>query len=1086
MQSRSITTRSSAAANDRPLAPPWLAAAVLLCFLLSGATSLILEGTLIRLLRFALGNTTLAVTTVLCAFMAGLALGSYVAGRLCDRVSRLLRLYGILEGAAALCCLLLPAAIAAMQPLYRSMYLHLHDAPAMLSLARFLLCGLLLLVPSTFMGATLPVLTRWHALHFGRLGRSVARLYAINSAGAAAGTLLCGFFLLPGLGVTWTLRLACAANLGICALMLLIDRRNGAAVKPAADAAPPAEPASSDLLSPAWHRGLLAAYGLSGAAALIYEVAWTRALALVIGSTTYAFSLMLTAFILGLAIGSAIMARLVDRLRRRMHWFAGVEIGIGLSAIVALPLFDRMPVWVVGIVREHRDSFTQMQLVEFGLILLVMMVPTTLMGAAFPLVSRAVASSTSELARSVGSVYAANTVGGIVGAFVAAFVLIPHMGTQAAILVAVAINVLIGAAILTMLPSHYAQRSKQPLSRQPRATGNVSAGTAPSPARASADPGHATPAWRTTFRRAVPAAAGGLFLVLAFAWFPRWDPAIMASGAYLYADSLASHAGAPAAIRDRMRAGKLIFHKEDMCTTVTVRDDLTGARTLAVGGKVDASTAEDVSTQLLLAHVPLLLHPQPRSALVIGLASGMTLGAAACHDLASIDCAEISPAVVQACRYFDDYNGRVLDDPRVRVILADGRNHLALAPDSYDVIISEPSNPWMAGVADLFTREFFEICRQRLRPQGIACVWLQAYQMDEPLFRSVVRTFADVFPHAMIVEAVPLGDYLLIGSPDPFGVDYAVMAARLASPRVAADLARIRITTPVDFLRRIVMSGHLATYAGDAPLHTDDNALLEFAAPRGLYLTAAWMPIMEGLGRYRKVDWSFLAGDQAAAPGLRSTLDALVEAQKLAVEALLCQRRGRFAEVHARASRAAALDPAGPELLNGAAREMLAAADASRRQGDRGRALGYYAQAANLAPRLFDAHLKLGETLAAASQWREAADAFRRAVAIQPDDVTALDDLAWLLATCPDETVRSGREAIEWAQQLCRVTGDKDAQSLRTLAAAQAAAGQFAEAVRIAQTALDLAQLTRQTELTALLKTELATYQQGKPHTLPQ
>ncbi len=221
-----------------------------------------------------------------------------------------------------------------------------------------------------------------------------------------------------------------------------------------------------------------------------------------------------------------------------------------------------------------------------------------------------------------------------------------------------------------------------------------------------------------------------------------------------------------------MRAGTMVFHKEDICTSVTVRDYPTGARVLAVGGKADASTLEDVPTQLLLAHGPLLLHPNPHSALVIGLASGMTLGAAACHDLQRIDCAEISPAVAEASRFFDDFNGHVLSDPRVRIILADGRNHLALTSSEYDVIISEPSNPWIAGVADLFTREFFDVCREHLASGGLACVWLHAYQMQEPAFRGVVRSFSDAFHHVMVIEAVPWADYLLIGSAEPIRVPY--------------------------------------------------------------------------------------------------------------------------------------------------------------------------------------------------------------------------------------------------------------------------------------------------------------------------
>jgi spermidine synthase len=267
MRSRSVHAVLPPEAGWQPSQAQLAVGAVQLCFLLSGATSLVLEGTLTRLLRFVLGNTALAITTVLCAFMAGLALGSYVGGRLCDRAHRLLRMYGVLEGAVGVCCLLLPACIDLLGPLYRSMYASLAESPVVLSLARFLLCGMLLLVPSTFMGATLPVLSRWYTLRFGRIGRSVAGLYAINSAGAGAGALLCGFVLLPGLGVTWTLRLACAVDIGICLLMLLMDRHvadSPVTLRPQSERGP--RPGQSVELSLAWQRGLLAAYGLSGAA----------------------------------------------------------------------------------------------------------------------------------------------------------------------------------------------------------------------------------------------------------------------------------------------------------------------------------------------------------------------------------------------------------------------------------------------------------------------------------------------------------------------------------------------------------------------------------------------------------------------------------------------------------------------------------------------------------------------------------------------------------------------------------------------------------------------------------------------------
>jgi spermidine synthase len=1047
MQSGSVRAMPSLPAGVR-----WrqglLAGVVLVCFLTSGATSLILEGTLVRLVRFVLGNTTLAVTTVLCAFMAGLALGSYVGGRLCDRSTRLLRMYGALEGAVGVSCLVLPWCIVALEPAYRWMYVHLADTPLWLSLARFVLCGWLLLIPSTFMGATLPVLSRWYALRFGRIGQSVAGLYAINSLGAGAGALLCGFALLPALGLTWTLRLACLVDIGICLLMLLLDRVPEAGPAGVVEPAVRVESREEGVpeVSSAWRTGLIVAYGVSGAAALVYEVAWTRALALVIGSTTYAFSLMLAAFIVGLAVGSGLMVRWVDRVANRVYWFAVVELGIGVSALMALPVFGRMPIWVVGIVRDHGESFAVLQAIEFGLIWLVMMVPTTLMGVAFPLVSRACITGPSGLGRSIGSVYASNTVGGIAGPFLASFVLIPWVGTEGAILAAVGANVLIGLGVLGAL------------------------GSAP---------------WR---RRAVPCAGAVALCAAGLLWLPRWVPGIMSSGAYIYARTFARGQDVAVAMRKRLETVRIVFQKEDMCTMVTVRDSVDGERALAIGGKTDASTRRDLQTQLLLAHAPLLLHPNPRNVLVVGLASGMTLGSAACYDLERIECVEISPAVVEASRFFDDYNGHVLSDPRVQLIVADGRNHLALTARQYDVIISEPSNPWIAGVSDLFTREYFEVCRRRLAPGGLACVWLQAYQLDEALFRSVVRTFAEVFSHVMIFEPNPGSDYLLIGGDRPLGVSLATLTDRLRSPKVAADLKRIGLSGPVDFLRTIIVSQGVREYAAGATLHTDDNALLEFAAPRTLYRSDGGTAIAEGLNLYRKVDLSFLGpdpADESALESLRQALLPLVDAQKLAVEAVVRLRRGDLDQAYQLAERAARLDPAGPPLLNRVAEAILDDAETYQRQSQTPEALAYCEQAARLAPRLYAAQEALGVMLAEVRLWLPAAAAFRRAAAVAPDNPAAMDNVAWLLATCPDPRVRNGGEAVAWAERACRATSYRDPLPLRSLAAAYAETGRFDEAVQLAGSALDIAARSGSEDLVRMLRAQVSYYRQGKVLRMP-
>ncbi len=881
----------------------------------------------------------------------------------------------------------------------------------------------------------------------GRIGRPVASLYAVNSLGAGAGALACGFVLLPEAGLTWTLRIACGTAIAVCLLMLLLDRRLDT---PSLEDAPNAQAAAArekpDLPSTAWRSSLLVMYGLSGAAALVYEVGWTRALALVIGSTTYAFSLMLAAFIIGLAVGSAIVGRLIDRLSNRVFWFALVELGIGLSAMAALPFFGHMPIWIANIVQHHRDSWAVLQLLEFGLILLVMVVPTTLMGAAFPLVVRACAKGPDRIARSVGGVYAANTIGGIAGAFAASFLLIPHIGTQNTILAAVAANVLIAAALLWLLPAT---------------------------------------TWR---RRAIGGLAVAAYAMTALLWLPAWDPSVMTCGAYLYAINLAPQ-GNPTALRNWMRSGKLLFHKEDICTDVTVRDYPDGSRVLAVDGKADASTGDDVPTQLMLGHVPPLLAPHPRTACVIGLASGMTLGAVAQHDVQRIDCVEISPAVVEASHLFDNFNGRPLSDPRVHLTIADGRNYLAMTSRRYDVIISEPSNPWIAGVADLFTRQFFDLLRHRLTPQGVACVWLQAYQIEPSVFRSVLATFQDVFPNTILFEARPFGDYMLIGSAAPLDLPVATLTRRLAAPRVQTDLHRLNIATPVDLLRCIIMTGNVAEYVRGAGRATDDNALLEYAAPRALYRPDPALRLGEDLNRYRAADLSFLAqgpAERSAIDALRQKLAPAVQAEKLATQAILLHRRGQLKEAYTLAAKAAQLDPAGPALLNSTVDSILEDAAALQRKGDIRRALLFCAEAANLAPNYYYAHEVFGELLAHDHRYPEAIEAFRRAAALQPQNPVPANNAGWLLATCPDDKIRNGPEAVRWAEQACQIDRYTDPSHVSVLAAAYAEAGRFDAAIATATGGLDLATRAGKTSLARFLEKEITLFRQGMPYRLPQ
>ena len=315
----------------------------------------------------------------------------------------------------------------------------------------------------------------------------------------------------------------------------------------------------------------------------------------------------------------------------------------------------------------------------------------------------------------LGLVYAVNTLGAILGALLAGFALIPWLGLHDTIRVVAVLTAVAGAAIAVV-------------------------------ARPSTS-------WL---------ALGLAVVVCAGAWVvPSWNPLLLSSGAYKYAPSLRGPD-----LETALTAGELPYYREGSTGTVAVRR-LAGTMSLSIDGKVDASDAADMLTQRMLAHVPLLLHPAPKKAAILGLGSGVTLGSALTHGLERAVVLEISPEVVEASRFFEAANHRALQNPATRLVVGDGRTHLLLGDEQYDVIVSEPSNPWMAGIASLFTQEFFEVAKSRLAPGGVLCQWAHTYDISDADLRSIVATFLSVFPNGTL-WLVGEADVLLIGSTEPF------------------------------------------------------------------------------------------------------------------------------------------------------------------------------------------------------------------------------------------------------------------------------------------------------------------------------
>jgi len=781
--------------------------ALLPLFFVSGATGLVYQTLWARQLHLVFGTSGFAIATVLAAFMAGLATGGFIMARRADRVARPLRTYALLELGIGLYALAFPSLLRLLTPLYLALAAGLGLRPLGFGLVQFALVAVALLLPTALMGATLPVLARFATDRLGAAGNRVGLLYGVNTAGAVGGTWLAGFFLLPAWGLWWTHVAAAVANLLLALAAAALDRwSEGAERAPVEDDLGATE---GGLTAPrAVWRMAVAATALAGFAALVYEVAWTRVLGLILGGSAYAFSVMLLAFLTGIATGGGWGGRVADRVLERrgasgvLLTLAVVEVGVAALSFALMFVFPELPYWYVWLFDSFgaKESSTLLWSASLLIAGLVMTPPAVLMGAAFPLAVRAVVRRVDALGGPVGTIYGANTTGSVLGAFLAGFVLLPGLGIQGTILVAVGLNLL--AAALLVGGVHEGARR-----------------------------------WR---------AAGGFALALAVAALlvrPPWDPMMMTAGLYKYVSSFGDHS------REGIRAYTLrnydlVFYEEGLSSVVTVvRNTKTGNLWLANNGKVDASSHKDMPTQLLLAAAPMQHTENLEDALVIGLASGVTAGAIALADeVERLDVFELEPAVGRAATLFAPYNFQVLDDPRVAIHYNDGRNQLLLTPEhSYDLVVSEPPNPWISGVSNLFTREFFLLGKSRLRPGGVWGQWVQMYAMDRRDLGSMLATFASVFEYVLVYATPARNDLVVVGSDRPLDPGPA-SAGRIWShwPALGEQLTTVGIDGVTDLvaLFQLDREGALG-FADGAPLNTDDNMRIEYSAPLNLHHSTA-------------------------------------------------------------------------------------------------------------------------------------------------------------------------------------------------------------------------------------------------------
>lgn len=759
-------------------------------FFASGFCALVYELVWVRLIGLSVGHATLAVSLVLSSYMAGLALGSW--GYSWSQSFRRrwgwegLRLYAGLELAIALLALAAPWMIEVIEGAWLETIRQSGTSYLIKVGIRALLASPVVLLPTFLMGATFPAaVSIWEGA--GRsLKESCTKLYALNLAGGMTGVLLATFWGFSLLGIEHALWVAVAVNVVLAGLVGWAGWKKSTI--------PFDQPVQESVGRQKIGKGVVLTLAGAGAAAMMAEVLWTRLYILTLGSSVYAFSIVLLTFLGGLALGSWLSNR--SALLRPDGGTVMVALAAGLAGlfiILSMPLVEWLPtLFVYGHRLLPKYPFWA-HVLQFGLCVGGLLIPAMLMGMVFPLVSAAFRSP-EEVA--VG--YAANTMGNILGPL-AALVAFPMIGSQKGLWVA--------AGIYGGVAVGWVMASRENIKK----------------------------------RLVIGMGIAGGYAVLMGSQ-ASWDLFRLTSAPFLFVTkNLQSSQSGPAFTpgHEDTRA-EMVFFREGFGATVSVKRYHENYLSLQINGKTDASTGIDMMTQLLSGHLPFLLHSEAREAAVIGLGSGVTAGAILRHPVTRLDVVELEAEVVNATVWFRPFSGFAPEDPRVRMVMDDGRNFLLLTNHRYDVLTVEPSNPWMAGNASLFTREFYQRCVSRLRSDGIMCQWLQAYGMRDEDLQTAFRTFAEEFPHAAVWAMSAMGirgapaDMLMIGSSQPISLDRGVLTKGFERARPQLDRVALRNIDQV--LSGFLMDRRgMLEFADGAPRHSDDFPILEFSAPRNLY-----------------------------------------------------------------------------------------------------------------------------------------------------------------------------------------------------------------------------------------------------------
>jgi predicted membrane-bound spermidine synthase len=785
-------------------------------FAVSGFAGLVYESIWSHYLKLFLGHAAYAQVLVLIIFMGGMALGSWLVGRYTSRIRSLLRYYALAEGIIGVLAILFHPMFNVMDSTYLSIIPHV-DSAVTASIIKWGLASLLILPQSVLLGATFPLMSGGVIRRYpDKPGRSLAILYFTNSLGAAVGVLVSGFLLIGSVGLPGTIITAGIINIILAVVVFHLSKTEEQPVKQhkkkKADV-PACAGGQGGELSRNLVMGFILVAAFTGAASFLYEIGWIRMLSLVLGSSTHSFELMLSAFILGLAIGGYWISRRIDVLENPMKRLAYIQLFMGGLALMTLvsygEIFNLMG-WAVKTFPKTGQGYFLFNLVSHGISMLIMIPATVCAGMTLPLITYYL------LYRgygegAIGKVYAANTIGSIVGVVLGLHFIMPLLGVKNVIVVGGGIDIVLGIILLW-----YAVRS----------TGKVRWGV-------------------------ITAVFTAVVLLAVFVI--RLDHTKMASG--VYKDG-------------RVKTdGNIVFHRDGKTASVDLIEfPSIESRSITVNGKSDAAISysstprPDELTMVLLAALPMSFNDNTRTAANIGLGSGLTSQVVLMDPgIESVDTIEIEPAVVEGARFFGERVEKNFKDPRSRIHIEDAKTFFHSAGKQYDIIISEPSNPWISGISSLFSVEFYGLVRRFIKDDGVFCQWVHLYEMNIPLVASVIKAISANFEDYAVYFTTDT-NIVILASRQPLRKQPSEKIFDI--PGVKRELARIGIFNVQDLqVRKLGTRKTLDVFfhSYDIPANSDFFPVLDMGAARTRYLGLSakdlnrlfpidtpFMPILEG------------------------------------------------------------------------------------------------------------------------------------------------------------------------------------------------------------------------------------------------